>query len=92
MEQRPSKPLRAGDHMLLAHALRCRCEGCNRLIREWREDGFLLVGECPECKRRYTLKPHSVIVSVEDLSDTRLLDNARGSQFPNPAIDLKLED
>lgn len=80
LEQRPSKPLRTGDHMLVAHALRCTCQGCGRLMRVWEEDGFLLVAEC--CKRRYTLKPQSVIVRVEDLSDARLLEPARGSEFP----------
>lgn len=77
--------------MLLTHALRCRCEVCNRLIREWREDGFLLVGDCLGCKRRYTLQPHSVMVKIEDLHDTRILRNAEGSEFPDTEADLKLE-
>lgn len=89
LEQRPSKPLVAGDHMLLTHALRCVCAVCGRLIHEWEEDGYLLVAEC--CLKRYSLKTHSVLVRVEDFDPHEsLLERAHGSMFPSDAP-LRLE-
>ncbi len=87
LQSRPSRPLRNGEHILLGHALRCTCIRCGRLIRDWDQDGMLLVSEC--CQQRYTLRTQSVMVGVEDVSDQRLIANARDSEFP-PDVTLKL--
>ena len=90
MEQRESRPLKHGDHMLLTHALRCRCAICGRLVTwsDCDEQGLMRV-EC--CKQEYVLKPWSVKVYVTDISDKPLMEPMAGSDYPNNDVQLRME-
>lgn len=76
--------------MLLTHALRCRCAVCDRILTwsDGDEQGLITV-TC--CERLYTLKPWTVKVWVEDVSDKGILEPMQGSEYPNADVTLKLE-
>jgi hypothetical protein len=90
LEQRPSKPLKHGDHMLLAYALRCRCKVCERILT-WGDcdSQGLISAVC--CKQQYTLKTWSVKVWIEDVSDKPLLGTMPGSSYPNADLRLRFD-
>ncbi len=63
LQQRPSQPLREGDHLLLSHAVRCRCQGCNSIL-DWSDADAQGIFRAQCCKREYALRPWTVKVSV----------------------------
>jgi len=76
--------------MLLTYALRCRCKVCERILT-WGDcdQQGLVSADC--CKQRYTLKPWTVKVSIEDISDKPLLEPMPGSDYPNADLRLRFD-
>jgi len=75
-------------HLTMAHALRCRCQKCNRIITWEDADSIgIITGEC--CKLVYRLYPFSVMVRVEDSRPEALLPPTREDSL-FPAIDADI--
>jgi len=79
--QKPSIPLVNGAHLIMSHALRCRCQVCNRILR-WGDCDSVGVFEAVCCKLTYSLRPWTVKVTVVDGKPEILLPPHRENFFP----------
>ena len=79
--RKPAVPLKDGMHLILAHALRCTCNVCERIL-DWEDCDNVGVVIAVCCKKTYKLQTWTVKVSVDDGEEAILMPPHKERFFP----------